>query len=94
MIIIKYYICPDCGNLATSEQLEEECSNGGSGSCYCQYMQMQWDTKTKGFEPVYFRVYPEWTEIPASIYSDLLKEKSTTRRLWMFNSIPKLDRNV
>jgi hypothetical protein len=94
MTNLKYYFCESCGNLITSEQIDDELSNGGMGYCDCQYMQMQWDTKSKSFEPVYLRHYPEWTEIPGSIYSELLKESNTICRHWMFSSIPKQDRSI
>ncbi len=91
---MKYYFCESCGNLTTSDQIDDELSNGGMGYCYCQYMQMQWDSSTKSFEPVYLRYYPEWTEISEVVYHGLLKEPNTVRRCWMINSIPKLDRSI
>lgn len=91
---MRYYICESCGNLTTSDQINDELSNGGMGYCGCSYMQLQWDSKTQSFEPVYLRHYPEWTEIPAVIYSGLSKESNTVKRQWMFNSIPKQERSV
>jgi hypothetical protein len=91
---MKYYICEQCGELTTSDQIEDECSNGGSGNCSCQYMQYIWDSKQQGFEPIYFKEYPEWTEIPGMIFSDLLKELNTMKRLWMLASIPKEELKV
>lgn len=85
---MKYYICPLCGELTTSEQIEEDLSNGGSGNCYCQYMQLQWDTRCQSFEPEYLRYLQEWQEIPGLIYKGLLDEPNTVKRLWMLHSVP------
>ncbi len=89
---MKYFICEQCGELTTSDQISNELSHGGSGYCYCQYMQLQWDLGYQDFEPVYLRHYSEWTEISDLIYSKLLKVSNTVKRLWMFRSIPKQER--
>lgn len=91
---MKYYFCESCGNLITSEQINNELSNGGMGYCDCQYMQMQWDSKEQDFEPVYFRHYPKWTEISERVYLGLLKEPNTVKRKWMYISIPNNDRRL
>ena len=91
---MKYYVCESCGNLTTSDQIDDELSNGGMGYCDCQYMQMQWDSKTQSFEPVYLRYYSNWTEISEKVYLGLLKEVNTVKRKWMFSSISKQERSV
>lgn len=88
---MKYYICPLCGELTTSEQINEELSNGGSGNCYCQYMQLQWDPKYQNFEPEYLRYLQEWQEIPGLIYKGLLEESNTVKRLWMLQTVPNAE---
>lgn len=85
---MKYYICPLCGELTTSEQIEEDLSNGGSGNCYCHFMQLLWDFSHQSFEPEYLRYLQEWQEIPGLIYKGLLKESNTVKRLWMLHSVP------
>lgn len=91
---MKFYICPLCGELTTSEQIEDELSNGGSGYCYCQYMQLQWDSEYQSFEPEYLRYFQEWQEIPGLIYAGLLKENNTVKRLWMLHSVPENELNT
>ena len=85
---MRYYICESCGSLTTSDQIDEELSNGGMGYCDCLYMQMQWDNSSQSFEPVYFRHYPEWQEISGLIYKELSKESNTVKRLWMLQTLP------
>lgn len=91
---MKYYICEICGDLTTSEVIDDELSNGGMGYCGCQYMQLQWDSSFHDFDPIYFRCYTNWTEIPALIYEKLIKESNTVKRLWMLHSIPVAERSV
>ena len=33
----KYYQCPRCLNITTETGILDECSNGGSGMCYCEF---------------------------------------------------------
>ena len=91
---MRYYICEICGELATDETIDEEMSYGGMPYCGCQYIKSFWDTELKCFEPEHLRQYVDWTEIPANIFNELRCEKNTVRRLWMFESIPKIDRTV
>ena len=89
----RYFICKECGELTTYSKILESCSNGGEGSCYCNYLIHQWDITTKTFESVYFREFNEYTEIPERVYNGLVKEPNTVLRLRMLgtyeNSTPK-----
>lgn len=74
---MKFYICRVCGDLKTSQEIEEDCKFGGNGLCDCEYIQMQYDHNTKSMQPVYFRIYNIYTEISFELF-DWLKsfEKS------------------
>lgn len=85
----RYFICSNCGELTTWSAILEECSNGGMGMCYCRFCSMQWDTKWNKFEPVYLRIFEEYTEIPKKVYEGLMGEKNTVLRLEMYHTIPK-----
>ena len=85
----RYFICLNCGELTTWTQIMAECSSGGMGMCDCDFCDLQWDTKYNGFEPVYFRIYNEYIEIPKIVYEGLLGEKNCVLRLKMYNTVPK-----
>jgi hypothetical protein len=85
---MKFYICLTCGELTTSQEIKDHMFFGGSGYCYCQYCQLQWDEQYKSFEPVYFRHFTDWTEISETIYDSLKAEENTIKRLWMYRTVP------
>jgi len=89
VIIMQYYICKLCGELTTSEEINDVVLNGGQPYCYCQYMQLSWDSSYQRFEPIFLKYFEEWFEIPARIYEMLLKESSTVKRLWMLATVPE-----
>jgi hypothetical protein len=88
---MKYFVCLNCGELTTSEKIDNELSNGGMGYCDCEYMQYQWDSKSQCFEPIYFRIYRDWTEIPEKVYVGLQMVKNTVERLGMLSTVSKQD---
>ena len=83
----QYFICKNCGNLTTYSEMIEACGNGGSADCYCDYMIHQWDDVTGTFEPVYFREFNSYTEIPERVYNGLIKEPNTLLRLRMLGTV-------
>ena len=84
----KYYICMNCGELIIESQILEDCKGGGTGMCYCQFIVQQWDEKYDKFEPIHFRMFQEYTEIPKKVFEGLLQEKNHVLRLEMLRSVP------
>lgn len=84
----KYYICTNCGELTTETEIMCSAEGGGMGLCWCEYCDMQWDEKYDSFQPVYFRYYREYIEIPKKVYDGLKGEKNTIIRLSMFQTVP------
>lgn len=92
--MVKFYICPDCGELTTSDRLLESVELGGLDSCYCNYMKLQWSVEYQDFEPVYFRAFSDWREIPEKVYKDLEKQSNTVLRLEMLRTVPRREFDV
>ena len=90
----EYYICPDCGELTTSDRLSEDIAVGGLALCYCNYMKLQWSNKYQDFEPVYFREFVDWQEIPEKVYRGLEKQSNAVLRLEMLRTVPRRELNV
>jgi len=65
---MKFYICPSCGDLKTSKEIDEDCANGGIGLCDCEYMQMQYDKNTHSMQPIYFRIFNTYKEISFDLF--------------------------
>lgn len=84
---MKYYICPNCGKLTTNLEMRQE-SEHGISDCYCEYMEMQWDSNYMNFQPIYFRMFPEWEQIPKTIFDILSQEDNEVIRLRMLRTIP------
>jgi hypothetical protein len=83
----KYFICTDCGTLITQSEKDDDLScGGGQAMCYCHYVEMQWDNEADCFEPIYFREFTDYVEIPAKIYTRLRLEGNTVIRLQMYRS--------
>ena len=75
----KYFACPNCKEPITWTGILDECSSGGQGMCYCQYMGLAWSDEYKGFEPVSNREFVEYVEITKLLYDVLKKMKERTR---------------
>ena len=82
----KYYICPSCAELITSDKLNEQIENTGQSECLCEFYDNQWSEKGQYFEPNYFRIYNDYKEIPQEIYDVLVKVKNDVERLKMYRS--------
>jgi len=85
---MQYYICKLCGDMTTSEEIEKSIECGGLPYCYCQYMQLSWDSSCHDFEPIFLKYFEDWFEIPENIYQALQKEPNTVKRLWMLATVP------
>jgi len=87
---MKYYICPECGDMTTDEAINESCEAFGMGGmCDCRYIVQEWDEEYDGFEPVYMREYIMWVEIPERIHNMLKGENNTVLRLRNYKEIPQ-----
>jgi len=84
----KYFICRHCGELATQTEIVEYLECGGSSDCGCEFMTYMWDDETITFQPIYFREYNVWFQIPQDIYDALKKQKNAVLRLEMLRTIP------
>jgi hypothetical protein len=84
---LKFFICPHCASLATSEDITAEVESGGVGLCDCEYMKLEWDYGTQSFEPMYYRVYHDRIEIDKDIYLKFKEESNCVKRLEMFDSV-------
>ena len=85
----RYYVCANCGELITETVILEECASGGQGMCWCEYCDMQWSEEFGKFEPVYFRKFSHYTEIPKKVFDGLKEEENTVLRLKMFRTVPE-----
>jgi hypothetical protein len=84
---MKFYICLHCGELTTSQQLDDNVAMGGAGSCYCQFMTLVWSQQYQDFEPEYFREFTDYTEIPEAVYRGLSKQSNHVLRLEMLRTV-------
>ena len=80
-----FFICPSCGKLTTQTERNKDYAIGGLGlcDCDCEYMKLEWDEKIQDFQPVYYRIYHDYTQIPESLYKKLEEQKNTALRLEM-----------
>lgn len=81
---MKYYICPQCGDLKTDEQINDDCSTGGMGMCSCQYMQILWTGNE--FEVVGAREFTPYEPIPEEVYTPLSIIANVLARLRAYKS--------
>lgn len=81
----RYFICPNCKNLITWSKILENCSNGGVGLCDCSFCNFYWDEKYKSFQPIYARIYYDYTEITKRGYDELSKFSQVQRLIEVGN---------
>ena len=84
-----YYICPECSELSTQTDLENDSENGGSGMCYCRFTEQIWNPEINNFDCQTNRTFVEYTEISKKWFSLLKKIKNNIERLNLFIQIPK-----
>lgn len=82
----KYFICEECGSLKTQTEINDDINQGSMGLCGCRYVDYQWNHKERYFEPVYFRCYSDYTEIPKDVYEGLKSESNELLRLMMYGT--------
>lgn len=63
----KYYICPNCGDLATGTNLLEACKGGGMPYCYCEFNEE--------------RTFVGYKRIAKKLWEELNKYKSNKAKL-------------
>lgn len=67
----RYYMCPECKDVKTWEEILEDCSQGGTGLCDCKFMAKDPDTG----EVWYPREYTNYKEISHDLYKRLKELK-------------------
>jgi hypothetical protein len=85
----RYFICPNCGELTTWNQILRECGSGGVGLCGCGFTHPFW---SEGYDCIDIetpRIYHGYIEINKDLFDRLKSEKNDVLRLRAFNCVPK-----
>lgn len=86
---MKYYYCQNCLDIKTEKEILNDCSNGGTGLCDCNFMTFEWSEKYKKFEPVYLRLYYTYFEITKKLYLALKEINQIDRLLHLRHILPE-----
>ena len=85
-----FYICHECGELATESGILEEIGNcGGPGLCSCLFSEMYYNEEINDLDVKTNRIFTQWTEISKKWYEDLKGWENHVVRLRVFRGIPK-----
>lgn len=85
----KFYICPECGELVTNEDIHHDCESGGVGLCNCDFTMYDWDGDIGELTLEFPRVYHDYVEISEQIFASLNGIQNAAARLKAFGRIPR-----
>ena len=87
----KYYICEDCGDVTTEQELYKEISECGSnGMCYCRFTEEVWAESNDGCDCICDRIFMPYTQISKDQYEWLKSQPNEAIRLRMFKTIDRM----
>jgi hypothetical protein len=85
---ISYFICPSCGKLTTSIDIDYDLTHGDfyAEMCDCGYMTYIWDNHYNGFEPIFEREFTNYVKISFHVYMKLMQIANDVKRLEAYRS--------